>query len=221
MPNLKPDGFQFAAHLMIPKAQHLDSLGREEFISFLVLGALVRKAVSAAVEFHRQLCRCAVEIQKVNATGVLAAEFEFAETPAAQQTPQTFLGFGGLGAELTGKLAGVGRAGAVLAVSWWVPPHPNLLPRGGEGVRQFRFGRLPAHEELGLDFAFQNVFHLRLHAFIHLDQRRPRAFESFAGNFLRGVKTHFAPNGDFARRVVEHVRRAFGESLRTATMLSR
>ena len=69
MPNLKPDGYQFTAHLMIPKAQHLDSLGCEKFISFLILGALVGKAVAAAIEFHRQLGRGAVEIEKVTAAG--------------------------------------------------------------------------------------------------------------------------------------------------------
>ena len=54
----------------------------------------------------------------------------------------------------------------------------------------------------------------------HFNQRRPRAFETFAGNFLRRVNAQLAAAGDFARRVVEHVGRAFGESLRTATMLS-
>ena len=67
----------------------------------------------------------------------------------------------------------------------------------------------------------QEFFHLRLHRFIHLDQRWPGAFETFAGNFLRRVNAQLAAAGDFARRVVEHVGRAFGESLRTATMLSR
>lgn len=31
----------------------------------------------------------------------------------------------------------------------------------------------------------KKLFHLRLHAFIHLDERRPFAFETFARNFLR------------------------------------
>ena len=53
---------------------------------------------------------------------------------------------------------------------------------------------------------------LRLHAFIHLDERRPGAFETFAGNFLRRVNAQLAAAGDFARRVVEHVGRAFGEN---------
>ena len=38
---------------------------------------------------------------------------------------------------------------------------------------------------------FEQFFHLRLHRFIHLDERRPRAFETFAGNFLRRVQFHF------------------------------
>ena len=43
-----------------------------------------------------------------------------------------------------------------------------------------------------------NYFHLRLHRFIHLDQRRPGAFETFAGNFLGRVRFHFF----FARRFI-------------------
>ena len=57
--------------------------------------------------------------------------------------------------------------------------------------------------EPGINFLF--------HRLIHLDERRPGAFETFAGNFLRRVKTHFAANGDFAGGVVKHVGRAFGE----------
>ena len=53
-----------------------------------------------------------------------------------------------------------------------------------------------------------------LHRFIHLDERRPGAFETFAGNFLGRVDVYFA------RRLIERVGRAFGESLRPATMLS-
>ena len=33
----------------------------------------------------------------------------------------------------------------------------------------------------------EKFFHLRLHRFVHFDQRWPRAFETFAGNFLRRV----------------------------------
>ena len=58
---------------------------------------------------------------------------------------------------------------------------------------------------------FETLFHLRLHTFIHLDERRPGAFETFAGNFLRRVNAQLAAAGDFARRMVEHVGRAFGE----------
>lgn len=63
--------------------------------------------------------------------------------------------------------------------------------------------------------------HARFHVFIHFNKRRPEAFKTFAGEFLRRVNAHFAAAGDFARRVVENIGRAFGESLRTATMLSR
>src|SRR5262245_26311654 len=58
---------------------------------------------------------------------------------------------------------------------------------------------------------FEKLLHLRLHAFIHLDQWRPRAFEAFAGEFFRRINAQFAADGDFAGGVVEHIRRAFGE----------
>ena len=38
---------------------------------------------------------------------------------------------------------------------------------------------------------------LRFHRGIHLDQRRPGAFEAFARNFLRPVDAEFAAAGDF------------------------
>src|SRR5882724_338136 len=45
----------------------------------------------------------------------------------------------------------------------------------------------------------------RLRGGLHLDERRPGAFEAFAGNFLRRVYAEFGADGDFARGVVEHV----------------
>jgi len=47
--------------------------------------------------------------------------------------------------------------------------------------------------------------------FIRFDERRPRAFEAFAGQFLRRINAEFAAAGDFAGGVVEHVGSAFGE----------
>ena len=49
--------------------------------------------------------------------------------------------------------------------------------------------------------------------FAHLDQGWPFALETFARHFLRRIDAEFAAAGDFARRVVEHVGRAFGEEL--------
>ena len=50
------------------------------------------------------------------------------------------------------------------------------------------------------------------HIFIHLDERRPGAFEAFARNLLRGVDAEFAAHRDLARGVVEHVGGAFCEN---------
>ena len=95
VPDFEPDGFQLAAQLMIPEAQHLDPLSREELVSGFVFCPLVRKAVPTAIKFDRQFCDGAIEIQKVDAAWVLAAEFEVVEAIVTQQTPQAFFGVGG------------------------------------------------------------------------------------------------------------------------------
>jgi len=83
VPDFKPNGFKLAAYLMIPEAQHLDALLGEELVSLLVSGALVRKAVPATIEFDRELCDGAVEIEEVDPARVLATEFEFIEATVA------------------------------------------------------------------------------------------------------------------------------------------
>ena len=45
---------------------------------------------------------------------------------------------------------------------------------------------------------------------IHPDERRPGAFEAFAGEFLRRVNAEFIAAGDFAGGMFEHVERTFG-----------
>jgi len=49
--------------------------------------------------------------------------------------------------------------------------------------------------------------------FIHLDQRRPGAIETFSGQFLRRVNFETAAAGDFDGGVVEHVGRALVKML--------
>ena len=116
---------------MIPKSQHLDALLREKFIPLFIAGTLIGKTVAAAVKFHREFCARAIEIQEVNAAGVLAAKFEFAETLVTQQTPQPSFGVGGLFAELAGEVTGVCRACAVLTVLRFAPQRRLLLPHWG------------------------------------------------------------------------------------------
>jgi hypothetical protein len=117
VPDFEPNGFQFTAQLVVPEAKHHDALFGEELISFLIPGPLVWKTVSATVEFDGELRNGAVEIRKVDAACVLAAEFEFIETALARQAPQAFFGVGRFFAELAGEVAGGIGAGAVFAVS--------------------------------------------------------------------------------------------------------
>jgi hypothetical protein len=102
--------------LMIPKTEHLDAAFSEKLISFFVFGPLIRKAVSAAIEFHGKLGDGAVEIEKVNAASILAAEFEFGEAAVAQQTPQAFFSISGFFSQMAGEVAGGNSPGSVLAV---------------------------------------------------------------------------------------------------------
>src|SRR5579872_7299393 len=53
--------------------------------------------------------------------------------------------------------------------------------------------------------AAEQLVNLLLYNRVHLNQRRPRAFETFAGKFFGGVDPQFAADGKFARRVVERV----------------
>jgi hypothetical protein len=72
--------------------------------------------MSSAIQFDCKLRDRTVEVEKVDATCILAAEFELVETALAQQAPQAFFGVGGFLAELTREVAGGGAAGAVFAV---------------------------------------------------------------------------------------------------------
>src|SRR5687768_10750807 len=47
--------------------------------------------------------------------------------------------------------------------------------------------------------------------FGHADQRRPFAFKTFAGQFLRRIQAELGTNGEITGRVVQHVRRSLRE----------
>src|SRR5436190_6894971 len=133
VPDFKSHRFKLATHLMIPKAQHLDSLLGEELVSLLVSDTLVGETVSASVEFHRKLRQRAVEIEVVDAARILATEFEFIEATVAEQAPQAFLGISAFLAELAGEVTGGGSAGAMFAVLCPLHPSPGPPPRRGRG----------------------------------------------------------------------------------------
>jgi hypothetical protein len=124
---------------MIPKAQHLDSLPFQETRPLLIFRSPFWKAVAATIEFDCKLCLRAVEIEEVNAAGILPTKLELVEAAMTQQTPQAFFGIGGICSELAREVACCGGAGTLLAVLWCPPPHPGPLPRWGRGGRK-RFG---------------------------------------------------------------------------------
>ena len=133
VPDFKSHRFKFAAQLMIPKTQYLDSLFREELVSFFIFGTLAWKTVPTAIQLNRELCDGAKEIEEINTAGILATEFELGKTPIAQQTPQALFSFSGIVPQLASKVAGRGGARAVFAVLRRLPPHPGPLPRWGRG----------------------------------------------------------------------------------------
>jgi len=51
----------------------------------------------------------------------------------------------------------------------------------------------------------KKLFHLRLHRRFHLDERRPGAFEAFAGELIRRVNAQLAADGDFAAGGIDGV----------------
>jgi hypothetical protein len=114
---------------MIPKAQHLDFPAGEKTIAHPVTGALIRKTVTAAIQFHRQPCRHTKEIEKINAAGILPAKFETGKSAITQLPPQAFLGSSGRFSEMAGEVPG--RNGARAPRS----PHPGPLPFKGRGNR--------------------------------------------------------------------------------------
>jgi hypothetical protein len=132
VPDFKSHRLKFTVQLVIPKAAHLDAAFRKKLISFVIFGPLVWKTVPAAVQFNREFCDRAVEIEEVDAARILSAEFEFVETVVTQQTPQLLFGLSRFLTEMAGEVESLGSAGAVFAVAR-LPPHPIPLPRWGRG----------------------------------------------------------------------------------------
>jgi len=133
VPDFQPHRFKFATHLMIPKAQHLDALSGEELVSLFVFRPSVRETMSATIQFHGQPGERTIEVQEVNAARVLAPKLEPGEVAAPEQTPQASLRVGGFLTKLASEVAGGRCAGALFAVLWRSPPHPDPLPRWGRG----------------------------------------------------------------------------------------
>jgi hypothetical protein len=127
IPDFKPDSFEFTSHLMIPKAQRLDSLRGEKAFAFFIVLLLCRESMSTAVQFHREFCFDAKEIQVVDPARILPPELKIVEASVAQETPETLLCIGGFFAEPAGKFTGGCSPGAPGT------PHPSPLPSEGRG----------------------------------------------------------------------------------------
>jgi hypothetical protein len=136
VPDLKANGFQISPHLMIPKAQGLDALRRQETFPLSVVFSLLGKSVSAAIEFDGDAGLYTEEVQEVDAARVLATKLEIVEAPVAQQTPEASFGVSGFLAQLAGEVACFGASRATST------PHPDPLPSEGRGKR---LGRLLRH----------------------------------------------------------------------------
>src|SRR6185312_16079871 len=109
---------------MIPKTQHPDVLFCEEPVSFFVPGTLIGKAVSAAVKLDGQACDCAEKIQKISATRILAAKFEFSEVATPEQGPQFLFSVSRFFSQIACKIASGCSTRATFAVLWCAaPPH--------------------------------------------------------------------------------------------------
>ena len=73
---------------MIPIPQLFDPLRGEKLFSRLVSDPLLRKAVLESIQFNREACNGAVEIEEIFSQRMLAAEFESSEPPGMQRSPK-------------------------------------------------------------------------------------------------------------------------------------
>jgi hypothetical protein len=83
VPDFESYRAQRAAQLMVPEPKDFDALPGEVLVSFLIFGSLFGKTVTTTVQYDGEFCGWAIEIQIIDAAGVLAAEFEFVEVAAA------------------------------------------------------------------------------------------------------------------------------------------
>jgi len=102
VPDFEPYRFHLVTELVIPEAQHLDSLGFKILVSFFVVLLSGGETVSSAIQLDGELGLGAVEIEDVLADGMLAAKFKILEAPVPEEFPQLSFGGGGLFAEALG-----------------------------------------------------------------------------------------------------------------------
>src|SRR5712675_830248 len=107
MPNLQQNPFAIFTPLAIPKADHLDIVGRQKTFPSLVTFELFGCAVLETIQFNRQARERAIEVKIEHFERVLAAEFEARKTARAEGAPQFLLLFGLLPPQTPGVWDGV------------------------------------------------------------------------------------------------------------------
>ena len=106
--NCVADALRVPAQVRIPKPQYLDTLRCQEFRSRDIVLLPVRMAVAEAVQFDGETCFFAIEVEIVNAFGMLSAELITGEASITQPAPHELLSPGFLFTECASAF-GVGH----------------------------------------------------------------------------------------------------------------
>ena len=126
-----------SSQLPIPEAKLLDPHRSEELCPLGIVSLLVGKTMLPTIEFNREACFYAIEVEEVNPAWMIAAKLVRAEPPVAQPTPHRLLGPSLLLAQRTSafRVGHSGRLGCCARFeknSFDARPHPGPLPQERE-----------------------------------------------------------------------------------------
>jgi hypothetical protein len=138
------DDFQILVHIDVEESEDLEAPGLQPSLPRLIL--LIPPRVTIPVQLDDERRVGGVEVDDIGADGLLATELDIGEATAAEMIPEPGFGGGGLVPKPTrsgglGRVALQGRsapAHVFPAPRFGVgrPPHPDPLPRRGEGGRR-------------------------------------------------------------------------------------